>query len=461
MSNGATALAASRATTLVLDLSDAALIARLSAMPIGQRLASAEAALRVGYAVLDATALTVVPSAPGSALATTVDASVKGALAPLSSQLGAVQASLGTLLRTNDKSQQKGVVGEQLVVEQLRRAFPLDAFELTAASAHGADIVARVLCAGAGGAQEARREVRIEVKSYARAVPTAELDKFKRDLRATGATLGLFVSLSSGIAGVRGRMAVDRCDGATLVLVPDAGLDGTGCLWGLLILKAIAAQLSVPAGGTLNVEAALDAVSAAGDDLVALGREAAALEDALAGAARALDAGRSQALAMRRRALAAERFLQAAVMRAILAPCSAPSTSVPVIETMEELGAVSSTTTTTTSAAPIGDVSDALRPYVEELDAVARSTLCTTRRQGAETLVERNGVVVARAGGKRKLNVAFETEPGELIAAERNVEDVRGTTVVVNGDAPIARWAAAVKRRLACNMLPMSTTVPQ
>lgn len=48
----------------------------------------------------------------------------------------------------------------------------------------------------------------VESKDYVAAVPDKEVQKFRRDLGARGAVAGVLVSLSSGIVGVRGALAV-------------------------------------------------------------------------------------------------------------------------------------------------------------------------------------------------------------------------------------------------------------
>jgi hypothetical protein len=46
-------------------------------------------------------------------------------------------------------------------------------------------------------------EARIEVKLYTNDVPSAELDKFRRDLKKTGVRFGLMVSMASRLTGMQ------------------------------------------------------------------------------------------------------------------------------------------------------------------------------------------------------------------------------------------------------------------
>src|SRR5579872_3173130 len=265
---------------LVVTVRDAELVSWLRQRDGGDGGEAAGDALRVGVAVLQATRLTVSNELPSA----------------LTQRIDALQTSLDTMLRAS--SQQRGVVGEQLVLEQLRRAFPLDVFELVGSTPLQADILGRVSCG------DGLRQVRIEAKNHVRTVPAAELEKFRRDVRQTGADLGLFMSLQSSVAGVRGRMAIERSQDAAIVIVPDAGVDGTGALWGLLLLKALSSAINA---ADVDADEAFAAVSSAAEELRANGQAAAALEEGLAAASAAVDAARWRATEMRRHAAAAER----------------------------------------------------------------------------------------------------------------------------------------------------------
>ena len=61
-------------------------------------------------------------------------------------------------------------------------------------------------------------QVLLECKNYSNAVPTAEVDKFIRDVRECGIPLGVMYSLGSGITGKK-RVDVIRSEGSILAFV--------------------------------------------------------------------------------------------------------------------------------------------------------------------------------------------------------------------------------------------------
>lgn len=405
MSSSTSASPAQPPESVDIQIRDGELVAWLRSLSDGERGRVAENALKVGRAVLDATQLSVTPA---SSL-------LEEALRPLSSRLSTLQTSLDSMQRATVASQNKGVLGEQLVLEQLRSAFPLDRFEHVGASAHETDVCGDVRVG------DATHEVRIEAKLYKNTVPSSEVDKFKRDMLECKAPLGLFVSLSSSIANVKGRMDVQRLGTTqTLVLVPNAGFDGTGVLWGLLLLKALAGVAL--ATDLIDTDAALAAVETGADELRTLAASVLALERSLGSVAESLDAARWKVAQLKTGLVTSEKRILASVRRVV-------------------------------PAADAGAEADAatgfdakVRPYVEALRSAATEAGAAVRRDGDAYVVESAGTEHCRVSGKRKLNAEFAATGQESI--EIGVEDVRGTAVVVNGDAPVVRWGAAVKKRL-------------
>lgn len=96
-------------------------------------------------------------------------------------------------LRTNISMAELGVGGESLVGSTLRGLYPAAAVTHTAKTACCADV--RFIMNNIS--------IAVEVKSYSRTVPSAELDKFRRDLVMTTSKYGIFVSLNGvGITGI-------------------------------------------------------------------------------------------------------------------------------------------------------------------------------------------------------------------------------------------------------------------
>jgi len=85
----------------------------------------------------------------------------------------------------NIASRERGVVGEDIIENILRSAFEqVDRVSLTA---HSADL-------------RVNNDILVEVKNYTGTVPSAEVDKFIRDLRSHAVSGGVMISMKSNIA---------------------------------------------------------------------------------------------------------------------------------------------------------------------------------------------------------------------------------------------------------------------
>jgi len=117
-----------------------------------------------------------------------------------------------------------GSRGEEKVFELLQRTRRV---RDVSRSAHSADLI----CDSRAGA------VYVEVKHYTSNVPSAEIDKFLRDLRERDAPAGVFLSLTSSIVGQRASISVvlePRVSTGTLVPVVYAAPPRDGSSGGVL-----------------------------------------------------------------------------------------------------------------------------------------------------------------------------------------------------------------------------------
>jgi len=153
---------------------------------------------------------------------------------PVTEQMEDLQETLETIIRSSQKSQRIGEIGEEIVAKQLKDAFPADSFDVVSKSGHEADIRA-MFDLGTGDSYEAR----IEVKLYSGDVPSKELDKFRRDLESTGVRYGLMVSLASRLTGMKGSVQVEETADYTAVYLSNSGLDGVNLVSAAAMLKAI------------------------------------------------------------------------------------------------------------------------------------------------------------------------------------------------------------------------------
>lgn len=121
----------------------------------------------------------------------------------------------------------KGKIGEHLLENMLKSAFPDDIVDVTALTGHEADIHL---------ISEKYPKILIESKLYKNPVSTKEVDKFYNDLENTGVDYGLFVSISSSIMCHR-RLEYKYKKGKHIVFIPNSGFESLNIIYGVLFLR--------------------------------------------------------------------------------------------------------------------------------------------------------------------------------------------------------------------------------
>jgi hypothetical protein len=170
--------------------------------------------------------------------ASTGEESMSRFFRPVVARMDVLQNSIDAMLKTTQKSVQQGALGENIACQQLRRAFPLDEFDIVSDQGHQADIHALFKFVE-GQPQKAL----IEVKLYTGDVPGSEVEKFRRDLSETGVRYGLMISMTSGIAGIAGHpLHWDVFGNHLAIFAPRVGMDGYGLVCGAMLLKSIIAH---------------------------------------------------------------------------------------------------------------------------------------------------------------------------------------------------------------------------
>jgi hypothetical protein len=207
---------------LAATITDPNLVSWLEEIPEEHLSARVEDTLRAGHFVLN-----LVQAAAG-------EEQMSRYFRPVTDQMEGLKGILDEIMGRASASQQIGKLGEQFAVSQLTEAFPGDHFEDVSGKAQEADIRAWF---DVGDEQPV--EARIEVKLYTNDVPTAELDKFRRDLKTTGVRFGLMVSMASRLTGMQTPLKIEELEGALAVFVSRAGLDGVRLIAAAAMLKAI------------------------------------------------------------------------------------------------------------------------------------------------------------------------------------------------------------------------------
>lgn len=146
-------------------------------------------------------------------------AAMGAAVAELRALSEGLQRTLASLSLTSASSSARGRLAEAAVETYFReRLLPGDEIESVASTAESCDLVVR-RGRGRGGI------VAIEVKSYTGTVPSAQYEKFLRDMgRYPREAVGLFVSLGQAIAHRPAFALEGDPDGRALLVVPNADL---------------------------------------------------------------------------------------------------------------------------------------------------------------------------------------------------------------------------------------------
>ncbi len=166
--------------------------------------------------------------------ASTGEESMQRFFRPVLEPMQKLKDTIDSILRAAQKSQRLGELGEDIVIEQLKSAFPGDEFHVVSTQEHRADIHANFAISG----EEARKAL-IEVKFYSGDVPSHEIEKFRNDLEETGFKYGLMVSLASRLTGISGQLHLEERPNCVAVYLPSAGLDGHRLVCAVALLKAI------------------------------------------------------------------------------------------------------------------------------------------------------------------------------------------------------------------------------
>jgi hypothetical protein len=187
-----------------------------------ERARQGEAALRAGHVIL-----TMIQATSG-------EEQMRTFFRPVTEKMDDLKGILEGIIRSAQKSQKLGELGEEIVVKQLQGAFPTDAFTVHSSEGHQADIEAELLVL-----PELTQKALVEVKLYSGDVPKKEINKLLADLKSQNVKYGLMVSLSSRIAGMAQALTVEEKDGVTILYVSRAGLDGVNLISAMALLKAI------------------------------------------------------------------------------------------------------------------------------------------------------------------------------------------------------------------------------
>jgi hypothetical protein len=365
---------------------------------------------------------------------------------PVLEPMGQLKETIDGILRATQKSQRLGELGEDIVAKQLTFAFPGDDFQTVSTQEHEADIHAQ-FATNDGQASKAL----IEVKFYSDDVPSAEIAKFRKDLKSTGFAFGLMISLSSRLAGITGQLHLEETADYVAVFVPNAGLDGHRLLCATAMLKALVLYQARNSLGrrfrTGGIEQAWERLNSELQELKEATGEVKALKESLQAAQQSLATVLGK---ITEKAISAELRLRYAVNRITnkiaeelmgLPHTSDPIALLPPAKPDEILAFIDGLRL---------DKDCRLQTFEALYDLAGRLGL-QIRLDGSRWQLLRNGVIVTCTGGSRnRLDALVPINADDSTTLRPKLERIKNDYVVIDG-TNAERMLARLEHRLGCD----------
>lgn len=161
----------------------------------------------------------------------TSEEAVESFFEPLRSDIEMIREQLKLIVPTIATPALKGAVTVENLFKSFEEHFMDDSFEDVSAIGKYSDIKATTL--------ETKTEILIELKEYSGKVPTAEVDKFWRDMERRNVNYGIFVSMRSGITKISGSIKLETKMNRTVIFVVNNELNWSGHLFAYYIIKKL------------------------------------------------------------------------------------------------------------------------------------------------------------------------------------------------------------------------------
>jgi len=156
---------------------------------------------------------------------------VENFFAPLRSDIEMIREQLKLIVPTIATPALKGAVTVENIFKSFEEHFMDDSFEDVSTIGKYSDIKATT--------SETKAEVLIELKDYSGKIPTAEVDKFWRDMERRNTRYGIFVSMRSGIMKISTCLKLETNMNRTAIFVVNNELNWSGHLFAYYIIKKI------------------------------------------------------------------------------------------------------------------------------------------------------------------------------------------------------------------------------
>ena len=150
---------------------------------------------------------------------------------PLRSDIEMIREQLRQIVPTIAKPAKKGEITVENIFKSFEEHFMDDSFEDVSAIGKYADIQATT--------GDTQTSILIELKDYTNTVPSAEIDKFWRDMERRGTRYGIFISMRSGITKCSSCINLKTRMDKTAVFVVNSELNWSGHLFALYVIKKL------------------------------------------------------------------------------------------------------------------------------------------------------------------------------------------------------------------------------
>lgn len=150
---------------------------------------------------------------------------------PLRSDIEMIREQLRQIVPTITIPAKKGEITVENIFNSFKEHFMDDSFEDVSRIGKYADILATT--------GDAQTPILIELKDYTNTVPSAEIDKFWRDMERRGTRYGIFISMRSEITKCSSCINLKTRMGKTAIFVVNSELKWSGHLFAHYVIKKL------------------------------------------------------------------------------------------------------------------------------------------------------------------------------------------------------------------------------
>jgi hypothetical protein len=156
---------------------------------------------------------------------------------PLRADIEMIRNQLSLIVPTIATPAKKGQITVETIFNSLKEHFMDDSFEDVSRIGKYTDILSTT--------SDTKTAILIELKDYSGTVPSAEVEKFWRDIERRGTRYGIFVSMRSGISKCSSCISLKTEMNRTAVFVNNSELNWSGHLFAYYVVKKIAELESI------------------------------------------------------------------------------------------------------------------------------------------------------------------------------------------------------------------------